>query len=163
MTKPYKPPRTKLYQDLTVDEPLPHDPVLAAEVNAMTLEQMMASIESAWFANPGGDFRRRILKKLERAGVIRFIKAPDGREQMQFADDARIPPNLQRGLKLVVDLVKAVDGALDDPYDPNRTRADYEPDGEIALFDALAEQLGRTPTKAEWLAELCRVKTRAAQ
>jgi hypothetical protein len=163
MTKPYK-PRTKLYQDLTVDEPLPHDPVAEAEAYAMAPEQMKSSFESAWFANPGGHFRRRILKKLERAGVVKFIKAlDDDREQMQFADDPRIPPKLQRGLKLVVDLVKAVDGALDDPYDPNRTRADYEPDGKIALFDALAEQLGRAPTKAEWLAELCRVKTRAAQ
>jgi hypothetical protein len=90
MTKPYK-PRTKLYQDLTVDESLPHDPVLEAEVNAMTPELMKASIESAWFSNPGGHFRRRILKKLERAGVMKFIKAPDGREQMQFADDL-LPP-----------------------------------------------------------------------
>jgi hypothetical protein len=162
MTKPYK-PRTKLYQDLTVDEPLPHDPVREAKVKAMTPQQIKAAIESAWFANPGGHFRRRILKKLERAGVMRFIRAPDGREQMQFADDPRIPPKLQRAVKQAVDLVQAVDGALDDPYDPNRTRADYEPDGKIALFDALAEQLGRAPTEAEWLAELCRVKTRAAQ
>ena len=96
---PYK-PRNKLYQDLTIDEPLPHDPVLEAEVNAMTPELMKASIKSAWFANPGGHFRRRILKKLERAGVMRFIKAPDGREQMQFADDPRIPPNFNEVLSL---------------------------------------------------------------
>jgi hypothetical protein len=163
MTKPYQ-PRTKLYQDLTIDEPLPHDPVVEAVAAAMTPEQMKASFESAWFANPGGHFRRRILKQLEHAGVMRLIKTPDdGREQMQFADGPRIPPELQRGLKLVVDLVKSVHGALDDPYDPNRTRADYEPDGEIALFNALANQLGRTPTKDEWLAELCRTKTEAVQ
>lgn len=156
----------KLYQDLTIDEPLPHDPVIEAAVDAMTPEQTKASIESAWFTNPGGHFRRRILKKLERAGLVRFIKAPDdGREQMQFAvaEDPRIPPEQQLALKLVVDLIKAVDGALDDPYDPNRTRADYEPDGAIALFDAVADQLGRTPTKDEWLAELSRIKTRAVQ
>ncbi len=155
----------KLYQDLTIDEPLPHDPFIEAEVDAMTPEQRKALFESGWFANPGGHFRRRILKQLERAGVMRFIKAPDGREQMQFAvaEDPRIPPQLQRSLKLVVDLVKAVDGALDDPYDPNRTRADYEADGAIALLDALADQLGHTPTKDEWLAELFRIKTRAVQ
>lgn len=117
----------KHYRDLSIDEPLPRDPKLEAMVAAMTPERMKASFESAWFANPGGHFRRRILKKLERAGVMRFIKAPDdGREQMQFSDDPRIPPKLQRDIKLVVDLVKAVDGALDDPYDPKRTHADYE-------------------------------------
>lgn len=121
--------KRKLYQDLTIDEPLPRDPVIEAEVEAMTPKQIMAATEAAWFANPGGHFRRRILKKLERAGVMRFVKAPDGREQMQFADadNPRISSELQRGLKLVVDLVIAVDGALDDPYDPNRTRADYSP------------------------------------
>ena len=119
----------KLYQNLSVDEPLPRDPELKTMVAGMTPEQIKASFESTWFSNPGGHFRRRTLKKLERAGVMRFIKARDGREQMQFSDDPRIPPELQRTLKLVVSLVKAVDGALDDPYNPNRTRADYEPYG----------------------------------
>lgn len=82
---------------------------------------------------------------------------------MQFSDDPRIPPELQRGIKLIVDLVKAVDGALDDPFDPERTRADYEPDGKIALFEALANQLGRAPTKDEWLAALFRIRTEAVQ
>jgi hypothetical protein len=119
----------KLYQNLSIDEPLPRDPELEAMAAGMTPEQIEASFEPVWFSNPGGHFRRRILKKLERAGVMRFIKAPDGRELMQFSNDPRNPPGLQRALKLVVDLVKAVVGALDDPYDPNRTRADYEPYG----------------------------------
>ncbi len=39
----------KLYQDLTIDQPLPHDPVIEAEVDAMTPEQTKALFESSKF------------------------------------------------------------------------------------------------------------------
>ena len=39
----------KLYQDLTIDQPLPHDPVIEAEVDAMTPEQTKALFSPAKF------------------------------------------------------------------------------------------------------------------
>jgi hypothetical protein len=117
----------KHYRDLTIDEPLPEDAEARAHVQALTPEQLQAQIEASWFMNPGGHFRRRILKMLERAGVMKMVVL-DGQEQMKFADvdDPAIPPELQQGMKHVIDLIKAVDGHLDDAYDPDRTRADYQ-------------------------------------
>jgi hypothetical protein len=116
----------KYYRDLAIDEPLEARgdaetrEKVRAEVKAMTPEQITAGFERGWFMNPGGHFRRRILKKMENVGAMRWVTNPDGSLSAQFAK-TDIPGFLQ-----VIELLKAVDGALDDPYDPERTRADYE-------------------------------------
>ncbi len=66
----------KLYQNLSIDEPLPRDPELEVMAAGITPEQIEASFEPVWFSNPGGHFRRRILEKLERAGVMNSSRRP---------------------------------------------------------------------------------------
>ena len=120
----------KLYQDLSIDEPLPHDPEIEAEVRGASPEQLEAMFEEAWFTNPGGHFRRRILKKFENAGLLRIVVKPDGHEQIQMArsDNPKVPPKAREGLASLFELLKAVDGELDEPYDAGRTRTDYDPE-----------------------------------
>jgi hypothetical protein len=118
----------KLYQDLSIDEPLPHDPELEAEVRALSPEQQKAMFEKGWFANPGGHFRRRILRQYEKTGALRIVVAPDGHEEIQMMDwdDPRLSPEQREFLISLFELLEAVKGCLDEPYDPERTRADYD-------------------------------------
>lgn len=120
----------KLYQDLTLDEPLPFDPEIEAEVLGMSPEQQKAMFEEGWFTNPGGHFRRRILKHCENAGLLQIVTKPDGGEQIQMArsDNPKVPPEMRERIDILIELLKAVDGELDAPYDPERTRTDYNPE-----------------------------------
>jgi hypothetical protein len=116
--------KRKHYKDLSIDEPASHIvgfETIEAEVNQASREQLTAWFEEAWFTNPGGHFRRRIVKKYERAGLAKIVVMPDGSEQLRFAD-----PSSDNGLGILMPLLEAVDFVLDEPYDPDRTRADYE-------------------------------------
>lgn len=122
--------KRKLYQDLSIDEPLPHDPALEAEVSSASPEQLKAMFEEGWFANPGGHFRRRILRQVENAGFLRIVTMPEGHEQIQMVnwDHPKVLPEQRECLISLFDLLTAVDGELDEPYDAGRTRTDYDPE-----------------------------------
>jgi len=62
----------------------------------------------------------------ERTGLVRIVVLPDGCEQIQFSGDPNMSPEDREALDSVFDLLTAVGGELDAPYDPERTRADYE-------------------------------------
>ncbi len=118
----------KLYQDLSIDEPLPHDAELEAEFRKMSPEQQKAEFENAWFMNPGGHFRRRIIKKFENAGLLQIIVKPDGEHiQVVPSDHPEVAPEDRERLALLIEMLTAVD-VLDEPYDPERTRNDYDPE-----------------------------------
>jgi hypothetical protein len=114
----------KHYRDLSLDDPTPHDPAIEAKVDAMTPEQLRAVLEEAWFTNPGGHFRRRIIRKYERAGLAKVVVMPNGSERLMYGDAPE--------LDLLIKLLDAVGGELDAPYDPNRTRADYNSEEQIS-------------------------------
>ena len=126
----------KHYRDLTIDEP-PEAmggeflEKANAEVEAMTPEQLKAMLEDEWFMNPGGHFRRRILKRIENAGGMRVVEKPDGSLAVQFAETDN------PGVLHVMELLEAVNGAFDDPYDPERTREDYETAQQADLIATL--------------------------
>ena len=128
--------KKKLYQDLAIDEPLPHDPELEAEVRGASPEQLKAMFEEGWFTNPGGHFRRRILRKFENAGLLRIVTMPEGHEQIQMAalDNPKVSPEQREDLASLFDLLKAVDGMLDEPYDPERTRLSKLKDAKPRLI-----------------------------
>lgn len=116
--------KRKHYRDLSIDEPVSHVvgyEEVEAELRSASPEQIKAWMEEAWFTNPGGHCRRRLLRKYERAGILRIVVTPDGREQIEFLDDQRTPAD-----DFLIDLLMAVGGVLDEPYDPERTRAHYE-------------------------------------
>ncbi len=119
--------KRKHYRDLSIDEPLPHDPAIEAEVNSASPEQVKQMFEEAWFTNPGGIFRRRILRKFENAGLMRIVETPEGYEiqvlcELDLVGDVLATKDLIEIAKVrhLIGLLEAVDFELDEPYDPER-------------------------------------------
>jgi hypothetical protein len=114
------------YDELGIDEPLPDTPrnrAIRAKAETATHEERLAGMDEAWFINPGGIFRMRILRHFEREGLVKFTSAsikivnPDNHPHM--------PAELAEVIRHLVELMQAVGGVLDEPEDMNRTRADY--------------------------------------